>query len=53
VCHCLEQAVPGKQQGQSVFRSFNPEPTATAINRGKNTVAVGSGLNEIYPRLKN
>jgi hypothetical protein len=27
------------------FRSFNPEPTATA-NPEKNTVAVGSGLND-------
>ena len=34
-------------QGRSVFRSFNPEPTATAMNRGKFAVAVGSGLNEI------
>jgi hypothetical protein len=24
---------------------FNPEPTATAANREKNTVAAGSGLN--------
>jgi hypothetical protein len=40
-------------QGQSVFRSFNQEPTATATNGGKCAVAVGSGLNEIYPRVKN
>jgi hypothetical protein len=40
-------------QGQSVLRSFNPEPTATALNRGKFAVAVGSGLNEISPRVKN
>ena len=40
-------------QGRSVFRSFNPEPTATAMNRGKCAVAVGSGLNEIYPTVKN
>jgi hypothetical protein len=26
--------------------SFNPEPTATVANPEKNTVAVGSGLNE-------
>jgi hypothetical protein len=40
-------------QGRSVFRSFNPEPTATALNRRKFAVAVGSGLNEISPRVKN
>jgi hypothetical protein len=28
---------------------FNPEPTATAINRDKDAVAVGSGLNEHCP----
>jgi hypothetical protein len=36
-------------KGRSVFRSFNPEPTATARNRGKIAVAVGSGLNEFAP----
>jgi hypothetical protein len=43
--------LPGAQE-QSVFASFNPEPKATAIIRGKNTVAVGSGLNEIPPYLE-
>jgi hypothetical protein len=30
---------------------FNPEPTATAANPEKNTVAVGSGLNDPLPIL--
>jgi hypothetical protein len=38
-------------QGRSVFRLFNPEPTATAANPEKNTVAVGSGLNDPLPIL--
>jgi hypothetical protein len=43
----------GKRHSQSVFRLFNPEPTATAANPDKNTVAVGSGLNDPLPILKN
>jgi hypothetical protein len=40
-------------QGRSIFRLFNPEPTATAANPKKNTVAVGSGLNDPLPILIN
>jgi hypothetical protein len=42
----------GKHQGRSVFRLFNPEPTATVANPEKNTVAVGSGLNDPMPIWK-
>jgi hypothetical protein len=40
-------------QGRTVFRLFNPEPTATVANPEKNTVAVGSGLNDPLPILEN
>jgi hypothetical protein len=40
-----------RTQDRSVFRLFNPEPTATAANREKNTVAIGLGLNDPLPIL--
>jgi hypothetical protein len=40
-------------QGRPVFRSFNPEPTATVFFSGFAAVAVSSGLNDPLPILKN
>lgn len=42
----------GFGQGRSVFRLFNLESRATAMNRGKCAVGVGSGLHEIHPTRK-
>jgi hypothetical protein len=60
VKHGILRDLPGignrrtpRPRADQFFSSFNPEPAATVINREKNAVAVGSGLNERYPMLKN
>jgi hypothetical protein len=43
----LGHKLPGADRPFTMERfSFSPEPTATVDNRGQDTVAVGSGLNE-------
>jgi hypothetical protein len=46
-------AEEGGNSGCEGGPSFNPEPTATAKDRGQNAVAAGSGLNESRPIVNN